>query len=832
MKSSLRVYFVTHHDGRLTGSLLARGWTQQLPCAFGASEAEVYAGLEQIVSDMIAREHPLDSFLWDEDLNTRTVRVEVHPLAVVHKRWVIGKQAIPLRLAFAWSKLDKGGYRVVLPRFDWWFILEDLDIAPQVLGQAVSSALLGEAARSLFDFRALGTERIEPWSPAVLGRRKRKPSEPETWEVFPTLHAVAEELVQHARRRRSRLIEPADLRPHAHLWERETPASILLVGGPGVGKTTWVETLAREFARHRRGSHGASARTSLETRPRTSPRIWSTSAERIIAGMMYLGQWEQRCLDMVHELSHEGDYLYVGQLPPLLDVRSARSSIADFFLPAIEAGELSLITECHPHEYQQLKTRAPRLLAAFSTINIAETPSAAMPGLLRAYQARINPKLALQPEALRRVVQHLELFRRDTCFPGKGFRFLDWLNQEHGYDETAALAERAGATAPVGGGTDTNTDTDPNSDPDTRPPSDAAEIRPGGSNSFGPASEITVMRAQQASAAFSRHTGLPLELISEDSVAGPATIAARLRAGVIGQDRSCATAARVLARFKAGLDDPERPVGSLFFVGPTGVGKTELAKQLARYMFGAAERMIRLDMSEFMLPGSAQRLLAVGPGVESLVEKVRQQPLSLILLDEIEKAHAEVFDLLLAVLGEGRMTDAAGCLVDFRMTLIIMTSNLGVSERGAAGFGDNTEAEQGRSFDAAVRRHFRPEFFNRIDFVVPFRNLTPADIRAIVDLEIDALGKRTGLARRELRLAVSDSARATLAEWGWHPTRGARPLKRVLEEQVMAPLAVLLARTPTLRGRKVPVVTAAEREGLGSGQLAVVLPAQRPTVAR
>jgi ATP-dependent Clp protease ATP-binding subunit ClpC len=802
MRSSLRVYFVTHHDGKLTGSLLARGWAEQLPSAFGSSVAEVYAALEQLVTDMLAREQDLEPFLWDEELNVRTVNVTVHPLSVVLKRWVIGKDAIPLRLAFAWSKLDKGGYRVVLPRFGWWFILEDLDIAPQVLSQAVSTGLLGQAAHSLFEFRSLGAERIEAWSPSVLGRRKRREAGSNPAEAFPTLHAVSEELVQHARRRRSRLVEPPDLRAHAHLWERETPASILLVGGPGVGKTTWVEALAREFARRRRGS---------DTSERTSPRIWSTSAERIIAGMMYLGQWEQRCLDMIHELSHEGDYLYVDRLPPLLDTRTARSSIADFMLPAIEAGEVSLIAECHPHEYQQLKTKAPRLLACFTTIKIDETPSVAMPGLLRAYQARVNPKLVLRPEALRRLVQHLELFRRDACFPGKGFRFLDWLNQEHGHDETAALAERARA-----GIAD----------------AEASEATEAPDHPLPAPDDAKLLGAAAASSAFSRHTGLPLELISEETVAGPELIAARLRAGVIGQDRACATAARVLARFKAGLDDPERPVGSLFFVGPTGVGKTELAKQLARYMFGDADRMIRLDMSEFMLSGSAQRLLAVGPGVESLAEKVRQQPLSLILLDEIEKAHAEVFDLLLAVLGEGRMTDAGGSLVDFRMTLIAMTSNLGVSERGAVGFGGGSEGEHAKGFDAAVRRHFRPEFFNRIDFVIPFRNLAPADIRAIVELELDKLGRRTGLARRELRLVVSDDARATLADWGWHPTRGARPLKRVLEEQVMAPLAVLLARTPSLRGKSVRVVTASEAASLAADALAVVLPAKRPALAR
>ena len=209
MKPSLRVYFVRHHDGKLTGTLLARGWIDgRAPAVLGATQDEVYAGLTQLVADLVASE-AIDPYLWDEQLNARTVTVEVHPLAVVQKRWVIGKDAIPLRLAFAWSKLDSGlagrggGFRVVLPRFDWWFILEDLEIAADVLSKAVSSAMLGQAAASLFDFRHLGPESIERWSPPILGRRKRTKKTPETWAAFPTLHAVAEDLVQRARRRRA-----------------------------------------------------------------------------------------------------------------------------------------------------------------------------------------------------------------------------------------------------------------------------------------------------------------------------------------------------------------------------------------------------------------------------------------------------------------------------------------------------------------------------------------------------------------------------------------------------------------------------------------------------
>jgi ATP-dependent Clp protease ATP-binding subunit ClpC len=385
-----------------------------------------------------------------------------------------------------------------------------------------------------------------------------------------------------------------------------------------------------------------------------------------------------------------------------------------------------------------------------------------MPGLVRDYLARKTKHIEIDRNGLRRLVQHLDFFQRDIAFPGKAFRFIDWLVQTGGV-------------------------------PDGR------ETRPADPE------RATRLRSDDVSQAYSRASGLPLDLIAEDRVAGPEHIAAKLRAGVIGQDPACDTCARVLARFKAGLDDPDRPVGSLLFVGPTGVGKTEMAKALAKYMFGDANRMIRVDMSEFMLPGSGQRLLAVGPGVRSLAERVRQQPLSLVLFDELEKADQEVFDLMLAILGEGRLTDAEGRLVDFRMTMICMTSNLGVEARDPSGFGDTDDVDRGKHHLQAVRRAFRPEFFARIDHVVPFRRLSPADIRRIVDLELDKLQTRAGLRRRAIRLRVTGSARELLAERGFHPTRGARPLQRVIEEQVLAPLAVLMSAKPSLRDADIEV---------------------------
>jgi ATP-dependent Clp protease ATP-binding subunit ClpC len=741
---SLRVYFTTHHDGRLTGRLLPvweRFFDAPPPSAYGATEAEVYAQLEMRVQHLVLEDiSALERFLWEEPLQARTLTVEIHPQTMHKKRPVIGKALIPLKLTYVYGKLESGAYRVVVPRFGWSFVLEELSIAREVLQHSLTTALLGEEPKGLYDFRHEGEEYVASWDPGGLRQEPQRGAGEEPEPVV--LEQVGEELTTRALRGRlPPLVYDGDpMETWRSYVERTPPQSILLVGGPGVGKTSQVLKLARWLAEKRR-----------EEKDKHVPKLWRTSAERIVAGMVYLGMWQERCLKIVDALSHENHYLYVDRLTSILAPQPDGSSIGDLLIPAAMSEEISLIAECTEAEFERCQRRFPEALRPFRVVRLEEPAASQVPELMRRYLEARRGNVSIHPMGLRQLVGHLEMFQRDSLFPGKAFRFLDWLEQQ---------AERGKAR--------------------TLYPRDASEV-------------------------YARYSGLPLQLISDEIPAEQGALAAQLAQGVIGQERACEMAAGVLARFKAGLNDPDKPVGTLLFVGPTGVGKTELSKQLARTLFGNEDRMIRVDMSEYMLPGAAQRLMEVGPGITSLAERVRQQPLSLVLFDEVEKAHADVFDLLLGILGEGRLTDSLGRLVDFRMTVICMTSNLGVEQSEPVGYG----AERGAAdFLRAVRQAFRPELFNRIDHVIPFRRLSEADVLRIVDLELEKAASRAGLLRRKLRLVVDPEARSWLARHGYDPKLGARPLKRLIEAKVMAPIAVRLSADARLEDAMLPVVVA------------------------
>jgi ATP-dependent Clp protease ATP-binding subunit ClpC len=742
-RPGLRVYFVTRAGGRLTGTLMDRTGTRfdpPPPSAFGASEEEVYEQLEARLAEQVATTEEADTgaalarYLWEEEFQTRQVAVEVHPQAARQGRTVIGRRTIPLRLTYAHCPMP-GGHRVLLPRFGWRFVLEDLEIAPEVLRGAVATALLGDQPRTIYDFRHEGPEYVRAWSPRLLtrdgGERQRPVDE---GAARPVLAAVADDLVERAARGRlPPLVGDLELPPDlVRRLQRDPPPSILLCGGPGVGKTAWVYRLARLLALWRREPD------------RPSRRLYRTSGDRLLAGMVYVGQWQERCLGLLRELSHEGDYLYLDRLGGIVRQQADGGAIADLLLPAARAGEISLIAECAPEELERLQRRLPQLLSTFLLVHVPEPPLVQMPELLVQYVQKKGLNLRVHPAGLMRAVQHLAAFQRDACFPGKGFRLLDWL----------------------------------------------------GENARG-----RILYPREVSAAYARYSGLPVEIIADEVPAGAEEIAGRLGAQVIGQEEACRTCAQVLARFKAGLNDPGRPAGSFLFVGPTGVGKTELAKQLARYLFSDEARLVRLDMSEYMRWGSAARLLEAAEGAQSLARRVRQQPLCVVLLDEIEKAHPEVADLLLGVLGDGRLTDSQGRLVDFRGTLVIMTSNLGAARGERPGL---IAGEPG-DFLRAVRDHFRPELLGRIDHVITFRSLTPDDMLRIVDLELRKAATRPGLLRRGLTLDVRPEARQVLGRLGYDGRYGARPLCRVIEERLMTPLAVRLAAEPALRDRTITV---------------------------
>jgi ATP-dependent Clp protease ATP-binding subunit ClpC len=736
------VYFIRHEDGRLTG-ILIRDWhspSELAPAAaYGESEEAVLRRLELLLRERdLLGSDPLAHYLWEEPFAVRRVSFAVHPQSTVKKQSVIGRRQIPLRLSYAWSRLGDDAYRVLLPRFGWGLVLEDLEMAGEVLTNLVSAALAGSDAHWIYDFRHAADEYVQEWLPALVARRH---VEPEPRPAEPSvLDAVAEEMVEAtARRTMPHLVGKRELLPRERaLLGREPLPSLLVVGPPGAGKTTWVRVLAEELLRRRRD----------KSRRGPVPRIWRTSGERIIAGMIYLGQWQQRCLDLVEALRHDGDYLYVEQLTSILTRQSDGASIADLLLPAVVAEEISLIAECTEAELARCRQSSPALAAQFQIVRIEPIGAEEAARRFGAYLTQRAPHLTLDPTAQRRLVQYLDRFERASAFPGKAFRFADWLVRQ------------------------------------------------------SPADRRRTLHIGEASEAYAHYSGLPVSVLADEVPATSVSLAGLLAQRVIGQEDACSGCARVLTRLKAGLNDPERPVGSLLFVGPTGVGKTELAKQLARTLYGGEGRLVRVDMSEYLAAGSSRRLLQVGDGVQSLAEQVRRQPLCVVLLDEIEKAHPEVFDLLLGILGEGRLTDSVGRLVDFRMALVVMTSNLGVSESAPLGYGERpVEVDMAR-----VRRHFRPEFFGRLDQVVAFRRLGPADMLRILDLELARATARAGLERRRLQVRVEPEARALLAERGYDPSRGARPLQRVLEELVMAPLALRLSADPGLRDREIAVV--------------------------
>jgi ATP-dependent Clp protease ATP-binding subunit ClpC len=511
-------------------------------------------------------------------------------------------------------------------------------------------------------------------------------------------------------------------------------SNVLLVGEQGSGKTSVLLEAVRKLEKRNKNDE------------RHSRRHWMTRGSRVIAGMKYLGQWEERMEMVVAELSEIEGVLCLESLQEVILTggRGPEDSIGAFLAPYLERGEMVMVAEATPRELDACRRLLPGFVDLFSVLTLPEFTHNEALSVLGEVKTQLDRRYRVEANS-DLIGECYRLHRRFLpyhTFPGRASQFLHQLYEER--TREGEPVDRVGAVE-----------------------------------------------------RFSRETGLPLNLLRDEELLPAGEILSYFQERIIGQEGACQAVTDLVSTFKAGLNDPERPLGVMLFCGPTGVGKTEMAKSLSQCFFGAGrdkDRMVRLDMSEYGGPGAHHRLLGTRTRPGELVRRVREQPFTVVLLDEVEKAHPDVFDLLLGVFDEGRITDPWGRLTTFRSTVIVMTSNLGVSALRPIGINQN----KAPSYSAEVMNFFRPEFFNRIDSVVSFDPLEPIHIRAITELELKALGQREGLEKRKLRLRWTDTVLSHLAEEGYDARYGARPLKRTIETQVVVPLARYLVDHPEL----------------------------------
>lgn len=520
--------------------------------------------------------------------------------------------------------------------------------------------------------------------------------------------------------------------------------SLILVGPSGCGKATLIHEVCRRL-----GPEGP------------ADLMLQTSSGFLLAGTKFLGEWQTRLRDLVDVAKGTQRLLiYVTDINNLLSTGTTSKSeenIGDFLAPYIESGALTLISKCTNEELTRGIEQRPAFRRLFDVITI----EAALPEetgrivaevgeeLAQRVRQRLGRKLSYQESFFPRLLEVADQFRSSVARPGRAVDLLRATVQH-----TARVAARGGE----------------------------GEIH------LGPHHLIEML---------ARDSGVPRALLDDRHPLSLDDVRRFLSDRVIGQPQAVDAVVNLVTLIKAGLSDPTKPTGVLFFVGPTGVGKTELAKALAEYLFGSSERMIRLDMTEFNDLGAVERLIGNPRAAEwsphrqgLLTGPIRQQPMSVVLFDEFEKAHRSVFDLLLQVMDDGRLTDAAGRVAHFTQAIVIMTSNIGGAELVQRGIGFTPS--QGKVSDDAFRREiekvFRPEFVNRVDRVVAFSPLDTDAIRQIVSRELARVLRRSGIVRRRITVEVAPSVVEFMTEKGFDPRYGARPLKREVERRVLLPL--------------------------------------------
>jgi ATP-dependent Clp protease ATP-binding subunit ClpC len=644
------------------------------------------------------------------------------------------------------------------------------------------------------------------------------PGGPGTRSATPTLDAFGRDLTALAREGR---IDPVigrddEIEQTVEVLSRRGKNNPVLIGEAGVGKTAIVEGIAQRIVD--------------EDVPQTlaGKRVVQLELSGVVAGTRYRGDFEERVKRLVDEIREHGDELiiFIDELHTLVGAGGSSEGGMDagnMLKPALARGELHVVGATTLDEYRKNIEKDAALARRFQPILVPEPTADDAITILRGLRDRYEAhhQVRYTDEALVAAVELSDRYITDrflpdkaidlidqagarvrlrTKTPGRDVRDLERRAEELQRDKDQAVASEQYERA-------------------SQLRDQITEVRQQIDQLGGDQSAVPEVMVGDIAEVVARATGIPVRQLTEEEKDRLLRLEQHLHERVIGQDEAVSAVAEAVRRSRAGLGDPQRPVGSFLFLGPTGVGKTELARALTEALFGADSRMIRLDMSEFQERHTVSRLVGAPPGyvgyeeAGQLTEAVRRRPYSVVLLDEMEKAHPDVFNILLQILDDGRLTDGQGRTVDFKNTVLIMTSNLGsdlITRRaGPLGFAGNAAAvagQQGSLQDQLMRRlreSFRPEFLNRIDEIIVFRQLDQAELRQITELLLEETRRR--LRAQDVTVTFAPAAVDWIAGRGYQPEFGARPMRRVIQRDVDNQLSKLLLDGQISPGQEVTV---------------------------
>jgi len=648
--------------------------------------------------------------------------------------------------------------------------------------------------------------------PALTGRTRnaRQRSESKDKEKTPLVDQLATDLTSLAEENK---LDPVigrqtEIERVIQILARRTKNNPALIGEPGVGKTAIVEGLAQRIVE---GDVPA---------PLLDKRLLQLDVGSLVAGTMYRGQFEERLKRVIDELKSSEAILFIDEVHMLVGAGSAGSSVdaANILKPALSRGELQVIGATTLEEYRKNIENDAALERRFQPIIVneptVEETIEILHGIRSAYED--HHRLTIEDDALESAAKLSARYVSDRFLPDKAIDLIDEsASRVRMYKSPAAINAKEVISQLRKNRKDleiAREKEDFDRVEDLQNQVDSLENQLEDMRTLWDRETSPHVTTDDIAEVISMWTGVPLMQLETEESARLLNMEATLKEHIVGQDEAIETISKAIRRARAGLKDPSRPVGSFIFLGPTGVGKTELTKALAKFMFGSEDALIQLDMSEFMERHSVSRLVGAPPGyvgyedAGQLTEAIRRRPYSIIVFDEIEKAHPEAHNMLLQIMEEGHLTDARGHKVDFRNAIIIMTTNVGadmIQRQSSFGFSltvdeaqEEAQAykEMRKKLMEALKRSFRPEFINRLDAVTVFRPLNKEDISKIVQLELNKVNDR--LEENNIHLRATDSALAFLAQEGYNPDMGARPLRRVIQHMVEDRLSdALLAKT-------------------------------------